>query len=65
MTAPIYYFGCWSGTGHHLWTPAGRYADRFAAHEPLPPSLRHLDGTLCGDPALADMRGRSSREPLY
>ena len=60
MIAGIYYFGCWDGTGHHLWTSDGRFA---------PHTLRlpwtGLDGTLCGDPALADMRGRSSREPLY
>ena len=62
MTSSLYYFGCWSGSGHHLWTPDGCALTR---NELLPPSLRRLDGTLYGDPALADMRGRSSREPLY
>ena len=56
MTTPIYYFGCWSGTGHHLWAPDGRALTR---NEPLPPSLRCLDGTLCGDPALADHNRRT------
>ena len=60
--AAIYYFGCWDGPGHFLWSTDGR---TFRRNEPLPPSLRRLDGTLCGDPALADHGGRRSGEPLY
>lgn len=62
MSAPeVYYFGCWGGLGHYLWTPGGRTRNE----ERMPWSLRELDGSLAGDPALADARrpGHWSDQP--
>lgn len=57
----VYYFGRWGGPGHYLWSPAGHIAEQAVT---TPWTLRELD-PLCGDPALADVRGRRSGDPLY
>lgn len=61
MSHAVYYFGAWGGTGHYLWTPDGRRT----YDAPLPASLsrRHLDDSLFGDPALADLSGTRRGEP--
>lgn len=52
-----FYYGCWGGTGHYLWTPRGHLADEDRA---LPWAPNEIDPRLAGDPALVNLRMRSA-----
>ncbi|WP_437309959.1 hypothetical protein [Sorangium sp. So ce388] len=61
MENEVYYFGDGRlrdgpGAGHHIWAPSNGHVAwaHAAALRKLPWSLAELDGSLAGDPALAD-----------
>ncbi len=52
----VFYYGCWGGVGHYLWTPRGQFADEDRA---LPWAPHEIDPRLAGDPNLMNPRMRA------
>ena len=70
----VFYFGCWGGLGHYVWTPsgmhprpamAGPWSEGDLDAEPLPVAFARYNGAHLADPARGFMPiGTHEKQPL-